>query len=67
MHRSSAVGNQDAPLGHNSQDGFHDVSTVLRLPYRRGPTTIEMTSFSEKGVSWLFPLYGTNSWAVRIN
>ena len=67
MHRLSAEGNPDAPLGHDSQDGLHDVSTVLGLSYRRGPTTIEMTAFSGKGVSWPLPLHESDSWAVRIN
>jgi hypothetical protein len=38
MHRVSAEGNPDAPLGHNLQDGFHDASTVLGLAYETGPT-----------------------------
>jgi hypothetical protein len=39
MHRESAEGNPDAPLGHNLQDGFHDVSTVIGLAYETGPTS----------------------------
>jgi hypothetical protein len=46
MHRESAAGNPDAPLGHALQDGFHDASTVLGIEYQNGATTLEATAFS---------------------
>jgi hypothetical protein len=67
MHRQSAEGNPDAPLGHNSQDGLHDVSTVVGLGYRAGETTIEATAFSGQDISWPFPLHGPDSFALRVN
>jgi hypothetical protein len=66
MHRASAEGNPDAPLGHNLQDGLHDVSTVLGVAYRNSGTTLEATGFSGHGVSWPFPLHKVDSYSVRL-
>ncbi len=66
MHRASAEGNPDAPLGHGMQDGFHDVSTVLGVAYRNSGTTIEATGFSGHAISWPFPLHKVDSYGVRV-
>lgn len=66
MHRASAEGNPDAPLGHNLQDGFHDVSTVLGIAYRNSGTTVEATGFSGHAISWPFPLHKVDSYSVRL-
>ena len=66
MHRPSAEGNPDAPLGHNLQDGFHDVSTVFGAGFRTGRTFVEVTRFSGKSVSWPLPLHGPDSLGVRL-
>jgi hypothetical protein len=66
MHRPSAEGNPDAPLGHALQDGFHDASTVLGLQYDRGRTTLEATAFSGQSVSWPLPMHGPDSYALRL-
>ena len=66
MHRQSAEGNPDAPLGHGLQDGFHDASTVLGIEYHFAHTTIEATAFSGEGVSWPLPLHSPNSYAFRL-
>ena len=66
MHRASAEGNPDAPLGHGMQDGFHDVSTVLGVAYRNGGTTVEATGFSGQAISWPFPLHKVDSYSVRV-
>ena len=67
MHRESAEGNPDAPLGHALQDAFHDVSTVFGAEYRIARTTIEITAFSGKDISWPFPLHDPDSFGVRLN
>jgi hypothetical protein len=67
MHRPSAEGNPDAPLGHALQDGFHDTSTVLGLAFRGGRTSVEVTAFSGQGVTWPFPLHRLDSYALRLN
>ena len=66
MHRASAEGNPDAPLGHNLQDGFHDVSTVLGIAYRNAGTTVEATGFSGHAISWPFPLHKVDSYSARV-
>lgn len=66
MHRQSAEGNPDAPLGHGLQDGFHDASTVLGVQYHFARTTIEATVFSGAAVSWPLPLHRPDSYAFRI-
>ncbi|MEO7504450.1 MAG: hypothetical protein ABIT69_04625 [Sphingomicrobium sp.] len=66
MHRESAEGNPDSPLGHNMQDGFHDVSTVLGLAARFGRTTVEATAFSGHDLSWPLPLHTPDSLAFRL-
>ncbi|MBB3862035.1 hypothetical protein GGQ88_003329 [Novosphingobium hassiacum] len=66
MHRLSAEGNPDAPLGHGLQDGFHDASTVLGIEYHIAGTTIEATAFSGKSVSWPLPLHSPDSFAFRL-
>jgi hypothetical protein len=66
MHRESADGNPDAPLGHNLQDGFHDASTVMGIEYQFARTTIEATAFSGQGVSWPLPLHSLDSFAFRL-
>ena len=66
MHRASAEGNPDAPLGHGMQDGFHDVSTVLGVAYRNAGTTIEATGFSGHAISWPFPLHKVDSYSIRV-
>ena len=66
MHRESAEGNPDAPLGHTLQDGFHDVSTVLGAEYRFGRTTLAATAFSGQDIRWPFPLHGPDSYGVRV-
>ena len=66
MHRASAEGNPDAPLGHNLQDGLHDVSTVLGVAYRNSGTTVEATGFSGHATSWPFPLHKVDSYSVRL-
>jgi hypothetical protein len=67
MHRPSAEGNPDAPLGHALQDGFHDASTVLGLEYHLARTTVEATMFSGQDVSWPLPLHSLDSFAFRLN
>ena len=66
MHRQSAEGNPDAPLGHGLQDGFHDASTVLGIEYHFARTTIEATAFSGAAVSWPLPLHSPDSFALRL-
>ena len=66
MHRPSAEGNPDSPLGHNLQDGFHDVSTVYGVGYRSRRTFVEATRFSGKAVSWPLPLHRSDSFGVRV-
>ena len=67
MHRESAEGNPDAPLGHALQDGFHDASTVLGVEYQVARTTFEITGFSGQGVTWPFPIHRLDSYGVRVN
>jgi hypothetical protein len=67
MHRESAAGNPDAPLGHALQDGFHDASTVLGVGYRIAHTTIEATAFSGRDISGPFPMHSPDSYGVRVN
>jgi hypothetical protein len=67
MHRESAEGNPDAPLGHALQDGFHDVSTVFGLEYQFGGASLEATAFSGQDIRWPFPLHGPDSYSVRVN
>jgi hypothetical protein len=66
MHRQSAEGNPDAPLGHGLQDGFHDASTVLGIEFHFARTTIEATAFSGESVSWPLPLHSPDSFAFRL-
>ena len=66
MHRPSAEGNPDSPLGHNLQDGFHDVSTVFGLALRTRRTFIEATRFSGQAVKWPLPLHHSDSFGVRV-
>lgn len=66
MHRASAEGNPDAPLGHGLQDGFHDVSTVIGVAYRYSGTTVEATAFSGHAISWPLPLHDIDSYGVRV-
>ena len=66
MHRASAEGNPDAPLGHGLQDGFHDVSTVIGVAYRNSGTTVEATAFSGHAISWPLPLHHVDSYGVRV-
>ena len=66
MHRDSAEGNPDSPLGHNMQDGFHDISTVLGLAFRLGRTSLEGTAFSGQDISWPLPLHSSDSFALRL-
>jgi hypothetical protein len=67
MHRVSAEGNPDAPLGHALQDGFHDVSSVLGIEYQFARTAVEVTAFSGQGVRWPVPLHSPDSYSVRVN
>lgn len=67
MHRTSAAGNPDAPLGHALQDGFHDASTVLGLEYQIARATIEATAFSGHDITSPFPLHRLDSYGVRAN
>ena len=67
MHRESAEGNPDAPLGHTQQDGFHDASTVFGLGYHIARTTAEVTAFSGQSISWPFPMHPPDSYSVRVN
>jgi hypothetical protein len=67
MHRESAEGNPDAPLGHSLQDGFHDVSTVLGVEYQLARTTIEATAFSGHNIVWPLPLHRPDSYSFRVN
>ncbi|HSQ98989.1 MAG TPA: hypothetical protein VLM36_03640, partial [Sphingomicrobium sp.] len=67
MHRESAEGNPDAPLGHALQDGFHDVSTVLGVEYQIARNSFEATAFSGKDIVWPLPLHSSDSYAVRVN
>ncbi len=67
MHRESAEGNPDAPLGHALQDGFHDASTVFGVEYQRGPTTLEATGFSGQNITWPFPMHRPDSYGLRVN
>ena len=66
MHRASAEGNPDAPLGHGLQDGFHDVSTVVGVAYRNSGTTVEATAFSGHAIKWPLPLHHIDSYGVRV-
>ncbi|MEO8453782.1 MAG: hypothetical protein ABI454_01360 [Sphingomicrobium sp.] len=66
MHRASAEGNPDAPLGHGLQDGFHDVSTVVGVAYRNSGTTVEATAFSGHAISWPLPLHNIDSYGARV-
>jgi hypothetical protein len=66
MHRPSAEGNPDSPLGHNLQDSFHDASTVFGVGYRLRRTFIEATRFSGKSVKWPLPLHHPDSFGVRV-
>ena len=66
MHRPSAEGNPDSPLGHNLQDSFHDASTVFGVGYRSRRTFIEATRFSGKSVRWPLPLHHSDSFGVRV-
>ncbi len=67
MHRESAEGNPDAPLGHALQDGFHDASTVFGIEYHLARTTLEATAFSGRNISWPFPLHSPDSYGLRVN
>jgi hypothetical protein len=67
MHRESAEGNADAPIGHAQQDGFHDASTVFGLGYHVARTTAEVTAFSGQSVSWPFPMHLPDCYSVRVN
>jgi hypothetical protein len=67
MHRPSAEGNPDAPLGHNMQDGFHDASTVFGVGYHVATTTAEVTVFSGRSISWPLPMHRPDSYSVRLN
>jgi hypothetical protein len=67
MHRESADGNPDAPLGHARQDGFHDVSTVLGVAYKNAGTTVETTVFSGQNIRWPFPMHRPDSYGLRVN
>jgi len=67
MHRESAEGNPDAPLGHALQDGFHDVSTVVGVEYQIAGTSIEATAFSGRNIVWPLPLHTPDSYSVRVN
>ncbi|WP_309607033.1 hypothetical protein [Phenylobacterium sp.] len=67
MHRESAEGNPDAPLGHALQDGFHDASTVVGVEYQVAHTTFEVTGFSGKGITRPFPIHRLDSYGVRVN
>ena len=66
MHRPSAEGNPDSPLGHNLQDSFHDASTVFGVGLRLRRTFIEATRFSGKAVKWPLPLHHPDSFGVRV-
>jgi hypothetical protein len=46
MHRASAEGNPDAPLGHHLQDVFHISSTVIGVKADYGKWTVEASTFS---------------------
>jgi hypothetical protein len=46
MHRASAEGNPDAPLGHHLQDVFHISSTVVGMKVDYGKWTVEASTFS---------------------
>jgi len=67
MHRESAEGNPDAPLGHALQDGFHDAATVFGMEYQIARTTLEATAFSGQNVSWPIPLHSPDSYGLRVN
>jgi hypothetical protein len=67
MHRESAEGNPDAPLGHALQDGFHDASSVLGIEYRTGRTTLEATAFSGQTITRPFPTHRPDSYGLRVN
>ena len=67
MHRGSAEGNPDAPLGHALQDGFHDASTVLGVAYETGRTAVEATAFSGHDIRGPFPTHRPDSYALRVN
>lgn len=67
MHRESADGNPDAPLGHALQDGFHDVSTVVGVAYANAGTTAEATVFSGQEIHTPFPIHKPDSYGLRVN
>jgi len=67
MHRESAEGNPDAPLGHTLQDALHDVSTVFGTEYQIARTTVEITAFSGRDISSPIPLHSMDSYGMRLN
>lgn len=70
MHRPSAAGNPNAPLGHHLQDVFHILSTVLSAKIEMGKWTIEGSIFSGKEPSPTevnLDMHRFDSGGVRIN
>lgn len=70
MHRASAEGNPDAPLGHHLQDVFHISSTVIGMKVDHGKLTVEGSVFSgaEPSPSQVnLDMHTPDSYAFRVN
>lgn len=71
MHRESAVGNPDAPLGHHTQDVFHISSTVIGTKLQiNNKTTLEASTFSGVEPSPAevdLDMHNPDSYAFRVN
>jgi hypothetical protein len=70
MHRASAEGNPDAPLGHHLQDVFHIASTVVGVKADYGKWTVEASTFSgvEPSPAQVnLDMHNPDSYAIRTN
>jgi hypothetical protein len=70
MHRPSAQGNPDAPLGHHMQDVFHIESNVKAVKIDYGRWTVEGSTFSGRESSPAqvnLPLPPADSYGFRTN
>lgn len=70
MHRPSATGNVDAPLGHHLQDFFHVTSTVICTEFKTKKLTLEASAFSsaEPPTTQVnLNMHTPDSWGFRAN
>lgn len=70
MHRPSAEGNPDVPLGHHLQDVFHISSTVVGVKMDIGKWSLEASTFSgrEPSPSQVnLDMHKPDSYAARAN